>query len=503
MPRLVALLLAACAVLPSLAFAQRAENALTWGFTSEIETLDPYATAKRTSQLVIRNVIETLLYRDPETGTARPLLAEAWRWVDDVTLELSLRKDVTFHDGQPFDADDVLFTLAQIKRREPPVSFAEADYGYIDSAEKLDASTVRLKLKAPTPSAVDRLTQTFFVLPKGAYATLGPQGFGRAPVGTGPYRVGSFEAGRKLVLTRNAAFHPAGWGKPRLQTITVATIPDPQTQVAELARGRVDFLWNINPDQVAQLKGAAGVRTASGGSTSISFLSLDSAGRSGANPLQDRNVRLAIAYAIDRAAISSVLQGPGSVVIDAACHPKQFGCPVDVEKRERDLGKAKALMQASAYPGGFPLSIAAFTDGGPVAEAVAGDLREIGIQTKVDFRETSAWIKDFFGGKLPASIVPWPSSGVYDVAALVPLFFMGQAGDYTRDAEVMAWFKQAGSITDPTERARLYALGFRKIAHEALVVPIMTAVTSYGYREGLDFSPPADGYPAMALAGWR
>ena len=497
MTRLLALLLLALAT-PALA--QKADNALTWGFTSEVETLDPYATAKRTSQLVIRNVVETLLYRDPLSGKAQPLLATSWRWVDDRTLELALRQDAAFHDGQKFDADDVVFTVEQVKRKDPPVSFAEADYGYINRAEKIDTYTVRLLLNAPTPSAVDRLTQTLFILPKGSYT---PQAFGRAPIGTGPYKVSSFEAGRKLVLTRNPAFHPAGWGAPRLATITIITIGDPQTQAAELSRGRVDFLWNINPDQVQQLKGAAGVKTLSGGSTSISFLSLDSAGRSGANPLQDRNVRLAIASAINRPAISSVLQGPGSVVIDAACHPAQFGCPTDVEKHPYDLAKAKALMKASAYPTGFPLSISAFTDSGPVAEAIIGDLREIGIIGKVDFRETSAWIKDFFGGKLPASVVPWPSSGVYDVAALVPLFFMGQPGDYTKDPEIMGWFKDAGSITDPAERARLYGLGFAKIARDALVVPIMTSVTSFGYRDGLDFVPPADGYPAIAMTGWK
>lgn len=501
--RLRHLLLAAFAAFATPAMAQKAENALTWGFTSEIETLDPYATAKRTSQLVIRNVVETLFYRDPASGQAKPLLAEAWRWVDDKTLEINLRKNVTFHDGQAFDADDVVFTVGQVKRKEPPVSFADADYGYIDHAEKVDAFTVRLMLKAPTPSAVDRLTQTLYILPKGAYATLGPQGFAKGAIGTGPFKVESFEAGRKLVLARNAQYHAAAWGAPRLAKMSIVTIADPQTQVAELSRGRVDFLWNINPDQVSQLKGAAGVKTVAGGSTSVSFLSLDASGRSGANPLQDKNVRKAIAAAVDREAISQVLQGPGSVVIDAACHPKQFGCPADIKKVPRDLAAAKALMKASAYPNGFQLSISAFTDSGPVAEAIVGDLREIGIQGKVDFRETSAWIKDFFAGKLPASIVPWPSSGVYDVSALVPLFFMGQPGDYTRDPEVMEWFKQAGSIVDPAERARLYKLGFAKIAEETFVLPIMTAVTSYGYREDLDFVVPADGYPAMALSGWR
>jgi peptide/nickel transport system substrate-binding protein len=138
-----------------------------------------------------------------------------------------------------------------------------------------------------------------------------------------------------------------------------------------------------------------------------------------------------------------------------------------------------------------------------VAEAILGDLRQIGITGKVNQMETSAWIKDFFAGKLRASIVPWPSSGVYDVSALVPLFFMGQQGDYARDPEIINWFTQGGSIVDPAERGRLYALGFTKIQRDALVVPLMTTVTNFGYRDGLDFVPPADGYPQVAMFGWR
>lgn len=498
-----ALLLALALLAPVVAHAQRADNALTWGFTTQIETMDPYATAKRTVQLVIRNVLETLVYRDATSGEAKPLLASAWRWIDDKTLEMSLQRDVTFHDGQPFDADDVLYTVAYVKRTDIPVSFAEADYGYIDHAEKIDPFTIRLILKSPTPSAVDRLTQTLFILPHIAHARIGAQEFAAKPIGTGPFRVAAFEPGRQVTLARNEHYHPAAWGKPRLDRISVVTIPDPQTQVAELSRGRVDFLWSINPDQMAQLKGASGITTVTGGSTSIYFLSLDAAGRSGANPMQDKNVRLAIAYAIDRDAIAQVLQGPSSVVIDAVCHPKQFGCPADLEHRAQDVARAKALMKSSKFPSGFTTSIGAFTEGGPVAEAILGDLRDIGIDGKVDLRETSAWVKDFFAGHMQASIVPWPSSGVYDVSALVPLFFMLQPGDYTRDDEIAGWFRQAGSINTLDERKRLYRLGFEKIARDADVVPLMTAVTSYGYRDALDFTPPADGYPLMATAGWR
>jgi peptide/nickel transport system substrate-binding protein len=498
---LAALLLSASAI-EAPAPAQTRGNTLTWGFTSDIETMDPYGTAKRTSQLVIRNVLEHLAVRDPKTGEAKPALATAWKWIDPTTLEFTLRRGVKFHDGQDFDADDVVYTVEYIKKPGAQISFASADYGFLKAAQKVDQHTVRLILNVPTPSAVDRLSQTLFILPKGAHAKLGKE-FGSKAVGTGPYKVTAFEAGRRVEMSRNEAYYAADWGKPRLDKITVITIPDPQTQVAEITRGRVDFIWTLQTDQVAQMKGAKDVTVVTGGSVTVRFLSLDAAGRSGANPLQDKNVRMAIAHAINRDAIAKVLRGPESEVIHAPCHPKQLGCTQEVTKYAYDVAKAKALMKASAHPNGFELPIAAFTENGPVAEAIIGDLREIGIKARLDFRETSAWIKDFFGGRMQASVVPWPSNGIYDVSALVPLFFQGDQGDFTRDPEVIAWFKQAGSIIERPERERLYRLGFEKLAREAYVVPLMTDVTNYAYRGNLDFTPPIDGYPLLYMTGWK
>ena len=479
--------------------AQQRQNAVTWGFASEIETMDPYATGKRTAQLVIRNVLEHLVLRDAK-GDLKPALATAWKWVDDKTLEFTLRRGVAFHDGQPFDADDVVFTVQHVKRTDIPIAFGATDYGFINRAEKIDPYTVRLLLNAPTPSAVDRLSQTLFILPKSAnMATFGPK-----PNGTGPYKVSVFEAGRRVELAKNDAYYAADWGRPRLDRINVVTIPDAQTQVAELTSGRVDFLWNISVDQMQSLARATGVTTVPGGSTSISFLIMDAAGRAGQGPMQNKTVRQAIAHAINREAISKVLRGGSSVVIDAPCHPKQFGCIQDVAvKYEYNVAKAKALLASTPYAAGFDLPISAFTDGGPVAEAVIGDLREIGIRGKLDFKETSAWVKDLWAGKLPATVSPWPSNGVYDASAMVPLFFMGEQGDYARDEEVMAWFKQAGSITEPAERLRLYRLGFEKIAREAYVVPLMTNVTNFAYRSNLDFTMPSDGYPLAYMLGWK
>jgi peptide/nickel transport system substrate-binding protein len=491
----------AALLIASVAHAQKAQNAITWGFEPQIETLNPYATGKGTVQLVIRNILENLVVRDP-SGKTLPALATSWKQINDTTIEFTLRKGVTFHNGQPFTADDVVYSVTYVKSPESKIS-SQGDYKFITRAEKVDPYKVNLILSAPTPSAIDRLTQTLYIVPHKAHAGMTPAEFGAKPIGTGPYTVASFDSGRKVELSRYAGYYKADWGTPRLDKITVLSIPDPQTRMAELTSGRVDFVWIVSPDQMMQLKGAPNVTTATGGSNTIAFLSLDSSGRSGTNPMQDKNVRLAISHAINRTAISQVLRGGNSVVINSPCHPQQFGCFQDVTAYPYDVAKAKAFMKASAYPNGFDISIAAFTESGPVAEAIIGDLREIGIKGKLDFRETSAWVKDFFAGKLTAAVVPWPSSGVHDVSALVPVFFQGGQGDYARDPEITAWFEKGSSISDAEERKRLYKLGFDKLAREALDVPLMTNVTNYAYRNGLDFKPPVDGYPLMYMAGWK
>jgi peptide/nickel transport system substrate-binding protein len=282
----------------------------------------------------------------------------------------------------------------------------------------------------------------------------------------------------------------------------VLVIPDAQTANAELSAGKVDFLWNITPDQMMQLKLAPAVDTVTGGAVSISFLSLDAAGRTGANPFQDKNVRMAVAHAIDREAIAKTLRGESSEVIPTPCNPRQFGCIQDVVKYEHNLAKAKELMAKAGSPK-FEMKIAAFTDSGPVAEAIAGDLRQIGIDAKLDFRETSSWIKDLFGGNLRSSVVPWPSNGVFDVVAMVPLFFQGDQGDYTRDELVMDSFKKASGLVDEKERLALYRTGFEKLAQESYVVPLMSGVTNYAFRKGIDWTVPVDGYPILYMAGWK
>jgi peptide/nickel transport system substrate-binding protein len=504
-----ALSLRAAALAPALVSCAAAEhsqgarnNALTWGFTAQAETLDPYSTNKRTAHLLIGHVLERLLYRDPESAEARPALAKSWRWLDERTLEFILRDDVWFHDGQHFDADDVLYTLNYIKDPTQQVVFSDTDYGFLKEAQKLSAYVVRFVLTTPTPSALDRLTQVFFILPRDYHSKVNRQTFGSHPIGTGPYRVSAFESGHKVELTRFERYYSAAWGTPSLRQIIVRCITDPQTLVAEMETGGIDFIWNIQRDQLSQVEDSPRIAKFSGGSTEIYFLRLDVVGKRPGSPTRDKNVRLAILHAINRPDIAHILMGPGSEVLNAPCHPRQFGCFQDVTSYEYSVEKAEAALKRSAYPNGFALTVSAYSDGGSIAEAIVGDLSAIGIKATLDYRETSAVLKDSFAGLLPALVIDWPSSGVYDASAMVANFFQGTANDYIADPDVEKWLTAAGATGDRAVREDNYRRAFERIANEAYLVPLMTGVTYYAADPALKFPRPPDGFPLMYMAHW-
>jgi peptide/nickel transport system substrate-binding protein len=480
----------------------RRNDVLTWGFNGQAETLDPYATNKRTAQLLSGHVIERLVYRDPASAEARPALAKSWQWVDERTVEFTLRDDVWFHDGQHFDADDVLYTLHYIKDPSQQVVFSDTDYGFIKEAQKLSPYVVRLVLSTPTPSAIDRLTQVFFILPKGYHSRVDRQPFGSHPVGTGPFQVSAFESGHKVELSRFERYYPAAWGAPSLRQIIVRCITDPQTLVAEMETGGIDFIWDIQRDQLGQVEDSPRIAKFSGGSTEIYFLRLDVVGKRPGSPTRDKNVRLAILHAINRPDIAHILMGPGSQVLNAPCHPRQFGCFQDVMSYDYNLEKAEAALKRSAYPNGFALTVSAYSDGGAMAEAIVGDLSAIGIKATLDYRETSAILKDSYAGLLPALVIDWPSSGVYDASAMVANFFQGTVNDYIMDQDVQGWLAAAAATADRAVREDNYRRAFEKIANEAYLVPLVTGVTYYAADSALEFPRPQDGFPLMYMARW-
>jgi peptide/nickel transport system substrate-binding protein len=345
------------------AFADKADDTLRFAFPKKLESVDTYFNTAREGILIAWAVWDALLYRDPETGEIKGNLAPDWTWIDDVTVEFKLREDVTFHNGEAFNADDVVYTVQFVADTDNGVK-ASDNVNWMKSAKKIDDYTVRINLVAPFPPAEEYLSDPVVIYPDEYYAEVGPPGRATAPIGTGPYKMDLVEPGKLYKLSTYEGYHDSSKGAAQIGKIEAKTIPDMNTQVAELFNGGLDFLWNVPADpaeKLAEMKD--GFEVVNAQAIRVGDISMDAAGAVDAEgPMTNRLVRQAIYHAIDRQAIVDALVKESSEVVNAGCAPIQLGCDLSVTTCDDDPEKAKALPAEAGYPGGFTIDFYAYRD---------------------------------------------------------------------------------------------------------------------------------------------
>ena len=242
------LLLAAIASLAALPAA--AQN-LMLGTKLELNTLDPHFFAAFPTGSSHQYLYEKLVDYD-EKLAIKAALAESWRRVDDLTWEFRLRRGVTFHDGSPFTAADVIFTVERVPNvPNSPNSFAQFTRG-IDRITAVDDHTILVRTKAPSPQLLQDLSNVFIISSKAAAgATTADFNSGKAAVGTGPYRLVSWVNGDRLVVERNEKY----WGgKPTWARVTEKVIGKDAPRLAALLSGEVDAIDAVPIQDIERLK---------------------------------------------------------------------------------------------------------------------------------------------------------------------------------------------------------------------------------------------------------
>lgn len=475
----------------STAFADKGADTLNMAFQRELESVDVYFNSAREGILLARAVWDSLLYRDPETGEYQGNLATEWRWVDDVTMEFKLREGVSFHNGEPFNADDVVYTVNFVANVGNGVKVQKL-VSWMDHAEKVDDYTVRIILKAPFPPAEEFLAGPVVIYPDEYYQKVGPAGMAVKPVGTGPYKFAELEPGKHYVLELNENYHGGPKGKGSIGKIDIETIPDINTQVAELFNGELDFLWNVPADQAEKLAAMDRFQVENAQAMRIGYISMDAAGLVDAEgPMTNKKVRQAIYHAIDRQAIVDALVKGSSEVVDSACAPIQFACEQDVVSYGYDPEKARALLAEAGYPDGFEIDFYAYRDR-PYAEAMMGFLNEVGIKTNFNYLKYAALREKRTKNEVPISFQTWGSYSLADASAMTGEFFTGNNLDDAQDAQVIGWINEADTTIDKDKRKALYSQALRKIAEEAYWVPLWTYNVNYVISRELSYKPTDD-----------
>jgi peptide/nickel transport system substrate-binding protein len=484
------------------AMADKASDTLKAAFTKELESVDSYFNSAREGVILQRSIWDGLIYLNQETGEYEGNLATSWKWVDDTTLEFKLREGVTFHNGEEFDADDVVYTVNFVADPANGV-VTQRNVNWMKEATKVDKYTVRIVTNGPFPAALEYLAGPVSIYPNEYYAEVGPQGMGLKPVGTGPYQVESVEPGKHFVLKKFDGYRNGPKGKAMIGTVDIRTIPDVNTQLAELFSGGLDFIWGVPADQAEKLAATERFNVVNESTMRVGYLELDAAGRSGAdNPMTKLAVRQAINHAIDRQAIVDNLLKGKSKIVNAACFSSQFGCEQDVAAYDYAPEKAKALLAEAGYPDGFTIDFYAYRDR-EYAEAMLAYLAEVGITANLKYLQYSALRDLRRNGETSMSFQSWGSYSVNDVSAITSEFFKHGAEDFARDDEVKAWLDTADTSNDPAVRKENYSKALKKIADHAYWVPLFSYNSNYVSSKELEYKPTADEVVRFFHARWN
>ncbi len=500
--RAALLLLATLLALAGPARAQKEADTLRISWRDAIPNLDPYYNQLRTGLVVAQQCWDTLVYQDPDTLQVKPLLALSWSLVNPTTLEFALRPGVAFHNGDPFTADDVAYTVNTVVH-DPQVA-VPGNVAFLDHAEVIDPLHVRLVLKRPFPAALDYLAMVLPIWPHAYRARVGPAGFAAAPVGTGPYRVAGVDGMREIDLARNDAYFAGPKGRPAIARITIREVADSATEIADLLAGRADWIWQFASDQLDPLGQHPELQVLRAESMRMGYLSMDAAGRSGAdNPLTRQGVRQAVAQALDRTSMARAVAGSTARVLNAPCYPTQFGCDGGAAVRwDYDQAAARQALALAGYPHGFATTLVSYVLP-EYGQAVQAALKAIGIDATLRQLPVGAAVAAQEAGQAPLFLGSWGSYSINDVAAILPQFFAGGPQDYARDPVLEQLVGQGDADTDPDDRRSAYGDAIRRITERAYWLPLNTYATTYAFARTLSFHAFPDELPRFYLASWR
>ena len=352
-------------------------------------TLDPTQSALIKTWLPWQLVFDSLILQQPD-GSFEPRLATEWTISDDgLTYTFTLREGVTFHNGEPFEADDVVYTFERAK--EVGIPYALARVGVIETVTALDATTVEFVLSQFDSGFMNNLGNTFpvstAILNREAGATSDPALF---MVGTGPFRMVSYAPERELVLEKNEEYWEEG--RPNVDSLIVRYMPEQQAQLAALQAGEIDLMFPT-AESALVLANDPNVTLAEVTSANIVRLNVNSS----RPPLDDVNVRRALALAIDRQAIvDGALLGQGK---PTSYIPEAYAWAPTLDEQPysgRDVEEAQRLLAEAGYPDGIDLELMHLAGYGTYldlfVEILADQLADAGIRATIVPQEQATWL---------------------------------------------------------------------------------------------------------------
>jgi peptide/nickel transport system substrate-binding protein len=453
-------------------------------------TLDPMNHQETPAANLANNVFDTLLERD-QTLKIVPLLAESYRNVAPTAWEFRLRRGIKFHNGEPFDAEAVKFSLERLV--DPKLKLRGASpFAPLSHVEVVDPFTVKIHTKAPWPILDTAMTNTqAAILPPKYYREKDGAHVARNPVGSGPFRFVRWVKDDRIELEANQQY----WrGAPKVKKLVFRPIPDDAVRVAALQNGEIDVAVNIPPhlaNIIANhpklfLSTAPSVRTIQLLYYTHQFDGQHKLVGPTPGPVADKRVRQAMNHAVDvDEIIKSVLDGKGMRVATMLTD-KHFGFDPQLKPIKQDLGRTRQLLAAAGFPNGVDIVMngpqGRYVRDKEVAEAVAGQLTKAGIRVELRIHEWGNYLNNmaYVHKAGPVWLIGWGTS-TYDAETVyVPLFRSGKILSNYHNSDFDGMVDEAQTIMDPKRRLELYHRINKLWVEDAAAMPLYQQLDLYG-----------------------
>ncbi|MCD6733133.1 MAG: ABC transporter substrate-binding protein [Burkholderiaceae bacterium] len=471
-------------------------------------SMDPHSLNESLQLSFTGNIYEPLVAHDKKLGLV-PGLATRWTQVNPTTWRFELRRGVTFHDGTPFTADDVLFTFARAAGDGSDMKSYTSD---IAQVRKVDADTVEIVTKNPFPILPDVISLVYIMSKKWCEENRADKpvdkrkGIENAASfranGTGPFRLKSRDPGVRTVLVRNLNY----WDKveTNLDEVVFTPIGADATRVAALVSGEIDFMQPVPVQDVARLKQNPNLNIMQGPELRTIFLGMDQARNEllfsnvkGKNPFKDVRVRRAFFQAIDIEAIRTRIMRGAATPTALMIAPGIKGFPAELNKRlPHDPEASKKLLAEAGYPNGFELKMNCpndrYVNDGEICQAVAGMLARVGVKVNLEAETKGTYFPKILSRNTSFYLLGW-TPATYDAHNVLNAIIgtpdpsgRGQfnLGGYS-NARVDELTKLVQSETDQTKRNAMIAEAFKIHQDEVGHLPLHQQALAWGMRKNV------------------
>ena len=503
-----AVALAAMGLACTPAAAQKAQDTIRLAINDPFNVLDSYTIGHEESNTFNRTIYQHLIAYDEYKKKWVPILAKDFRRINPTTLEFDLRENVKFHNGNPFNADDVKYTADWATAPESKVVFKDR-YTWIKQVEILNPYKIRIHSREPFSTDLGALAYRLRIYDKETHEPLQDKSdYGRIGIGTGPYKLISLDRNKGVVVEKFDEYFngDGGYFRAPAKRVHGLFIPDRQTRIAQLMTGGIDLIRNMGADEAKDLatNPALGITTTASGI--LLYVTLDAAGRSGNKAMMDERVRKAFIMGIDRDLVvkNFVPGGEKAIMTKGICLPSVFGCAPTNEPYKYDPAQAKKLLAEAGYPNGLDLTIHVHDPQKTIAEAIAGEVRKVGFRASVETLTLSVYVKKRGDGEFTSFVGSYPTGTHPDMATLWDFFFTAPR-DYWKDDFIAKAAADGNLEFDDAKRTALYTPALNRVNEKAYIFPVSEMPMLWGHAKDVEvmIDPLADSAPVLGDFRWK